>query len=223
MTLNFIRQWTFNRTISSWEYFTGPFQYDATPLGPLGINFIIHKNASRRHLWDFIGKDGWNLGAAMDHYRFQKVVSEDTKTEMVSDTIEFRHHKLTLHSVTPEDKVLHGVQQLTKALKNTPSSTVDAQTQAIKARQDTIGHWSRDTKAPIATDVLPRFTLSTNMHRSPRVPTEKPGTPPAPRVDAPPPRMQTILTEFIQANHQTINQHMSYQSGPKQLEPATTI
>ena len=74
----------------------------------------------------------------MDHYRCQKVVSKDTKTEMVSDTIEFRHHKITLPSVTPEEKVLHGVQQLTAALKNTPASTVDSQIQAIKALQDTI-------------------------------------------------------------------------------------
>ena len=74
----------------------------------------------------------------MDHYRCQKVVSKDTKTEMVSDTIEFRHNKLTLLSVTPEDKVLHGVQQLTAALKSTPSYTVDAQLQSIKALYDTI-------------------------------------------------------------------------------------
>ena len=138
MTLNFLRQLTFNRTVSAWEYFAGPFQYDATPLGPLGMNVIIHKKASRRHSWDFIGKDGWSVGATMDHWRFQKVVSKYIKTYIISDTIESSHHKLTLPSVTPEDKVLHGVQQLTAALKNTPASTVDAQLQSIKALQDTI-------------------------------------------------------------------------------------
>ena len=56
----------------------------------------------------------------MDHYRCQKVVSKDTKTEMVSDTIKLRHHKLTIPSETIEDKVIHGVQQLAAALKNTP-------------------------------------------------------------------------------------------------------
>ena len=76
----------------------------------------------------------------MDHYLCQKLVSKDTKTEMVSDTIEFRHHKPTLLSVTPEDKVLHRVQQLTAALKNTPASTVDDQLQSIKAFQYTIYH-----------------------------------------------------------------------------------
>ena len=95
----------------------------------------------------------------MDHYRFQKVVFKDTKTEMVSNNIEFRHHKLTLPSVTKEDKVLNGVQQLTAALKNTPASTVDVQLQAIKALQDTIEHWAGDKKALRARTDLPRRTL----------------------------------------------------------------
>ena len=63
---------------------------------------------------------------------------------MVSDIIEFRHHKLTFPLLTPEYKVLHGVQQLTAALKNIPSSTVDSQLQGIKALQDTIENWAGD-------------------------------------------------------------------------------
>ena len=122
----------------------------------------------------------------MDHYRFQKVVSKDTKTEMVSDTIEFSDHKLTLISVTLEDKVLHGVQQLTESIKNTPASTVDAQLQAIKALQDTIEHWAGDTKAPISTAGLLRHILSTKRHRDPKVTIAKPETLPAPRVNASP-------------------------------------
>ena len=163
-TLNFLRQSTFNRTISAWEYSIGPFRYEATPLGLLGINVIIHKEASRRNSWDFRGKDGWSLVEAMDHYLCQKVVSKDTKIEMLSDTIEFRHHKLTIPSVTPEDEILHGVQQLTTALQNTPSSTVDAQLQDIKALHDTIEHWEGDKKAPTSTTDLPRRTLLTQKH-----------------------------------------------------------
>ena len=102
------------------------------------MNVIIHKKDSRRHSWDFIGNYEWSVGSEMNRHRCEKVVSKDTKTDMVSDTIEFRHHKLTLTSVTPEYKVLYGVQQLTTALKNTPASTVYAQLQVIKSLQDTI-------------------------------------------------------------------------------------
>ena len=50
------------------------------------------------------------------------VFSKDTKEEIVSATIEFRHNKLTIPSVTQEEKVLHGVQQLMVVLKDTPAS-----------------------------------------------------------------------------------------------------
>ena len=72
-------------------------------------------------------KKRWmDCGSGNGSLLLAKVVSKDKKTEMVSDTIEFRHHKLTLPTVTPGDKVLNGVQRVTPALKNTPASTVDA-------------------------------------------------------------------------------------------------
>ena len=67
MTLNFHHQSAINRTISAWEYFVGTFHYDANPLGPLGMTIIIHKKASQRHSWDFIGKDGLSVGVETDH------------------------------------------------------------------------------------------------------------------------------------------------------------
>ena len=102
--------------------------------------------------------------------------------------------------------------------KHTPVSTVDAQPQAIKDLQDTIDHWEGYTKAPMATDDLPCRTLSTKRHRAPRVPTEKSGTPPSPRVNAPPSKGATHFNQ----GHQKISQRLRYQMGPKQLEPATT-
>ena len=74
---------------------------------------------------------------------------------MESGTIKFRHNKLTLPSVKPDDKVLHGVQQLTAALKYTPIYTVDTQLQSIKYLQDTIEHWAGDIAAPTSTNDPP--------------------------------------------------------------------
>ena len=42
ITLNLLRQATANPAISAWEYFNGKFNYNATPLGPLGISVIVH-------------------------------------------------------------------------------------------------------------------------------------------------------------------------------------
>ena len=68
MTLNMLRQATAMPTVSAWEYFHGKkFNYGATPLGPLGINVLIHAKPGKRKSWDFRGKDGWSVGVSLKH------------------------------------------------------------------------------------------------------------------------------------------------------------
>ena len=42
MTQFFLRQSTLDPTKSAWKFFNTPFDYAATPLGPLGCRIIIH-------------------------------------------------------------------------------------------------------------------------------------------------------------------------------------
>ena len=53
LTLNLLRQATLDPTRSAWSYFNGPFNYDATPIRPLGCDIIAHKKTGTRHSWDF--------------------------------------------------------------------------------------------------------------------------------------------------------------------------
>jgi hypothetical protein len=49
LTLNLLRQATLNPRISAWEFFQGPFDFNKTPLGPVGCRVLIHaKPATRR-------------------------------------------------------------------------------------------------------------------------------------------------------------------------------
>jgi hypothetical protein len=175
LTLNLLRQSTINQEISAWEAFNGAFNYDATPLGPLGINAIVHSKPSRRKSWDFRGKDAWSLGVSMEHYRCQRVMPKDTRSERVSDTVEFRHNGITQPQLTAEDKVLHGINQLTAALKGVQTPTMDDQLHAIQALQDTIGNWSDKQPTPKAQEEAaspqpPRVMKSSKGRRlSPRV------------------------------------------------------
>ena len=49
MQINILRQATLNPRISAWEYFNGPFDYDATPFGPLGQKVIAHNKPGTRN------------------------------------------------------------------------------------------------------------------------------------------------------------------------------
>ena len=64
---------------------------------------------------------------------------------MISDTTEFRHHSITQTSVTPEDRVIHGLQQLTVALQGAPSSRTGDQIRDFQSLKDTLTDWAVDT------------------------------------------------------------------------------
>ena len=74
LTLNLLRQATLDPTRSAWSYFHGPFNYDATPIGPLGRDIIAHKNTGTRHSWDFRGAAGWYVGVALQHFRCHTIL-----------------------------------------------------------------------------------------------------------------------------------------------------
>ena len=143
LTLNLLRQANVNLKISAWEYFQGAvFQYDATPLGPLGCPVMIHKKTSTRHSWDFRRKDGWSVGVAHEHYRCNRFVAKDTKAEAISDTVEYCHQSITGPTVTPADWILHGIYTLTNALTDAPSAVHDAQLNAITVLRNAYQNWA---------------------------------------------------------------------------------
>ena len=145
MTLNLLWQATSNPAISAWEYLNGKFNYNTTPLGTLGISFIFHTKTGQRQSWDFRCKDGWSVVVSIAHYRCQHVIPKITRSMMISYTTEFRHHHITQPSVTPKDRVLHGLQRLTAVLQGAPSSQSGDQIRALQYLQDTINDWAVDT------------------------------------------------------------------------------
>ena len=84
VTLNLLRQATLYPSISAWAYFHGPFNYDATPLGPIGCNIISHKKTGTRNSWDFRGTAGWNVGVSLQPYWCHTIVSKAAKAAQFS-------------------------------------------------------------------------------------------------------------------------------------------
>ncbi|KAL7542248.1 hypothetical protein ACHAWF_007125 [Thalassiosira exigua] len=132
MTLNFLRNAKSSKQMSTWEFFSGPFNYNATPLGPLGARVIAHNKPGVRNSWDFRDEDGWGIGAAMLHCRSQQYVGCPTHEERVNDTVVFRHPSIHQPRPTPEDRLQHGMQQLTKTLSDAPNPIGDRHIEALE-------------------------------------------------------------------------------------------
>ena len=172
--LNLLQQETLDPSRSAWAYFYGPFNYDATPLGPLRCNIMAHKKTGTRKLWDFCGTAGWDEGVALHHYRCHTIVSKAAKAAQVSETVEFRHHHLTLPDITPTDRIVHGVTTLTCDLQDAPSIACNNQLAAIQALCQVIHSWDQPTltllKVTQVTTPLPTLTRRRSVLRPMRCP-----------------------------------------------------
>ena len=65
------------------------------------------------------------------------MVTKESRAERVSDTVEFKHHRITTTLVTPEDRVIRSIEQLVSVsvLKGDKLSATEAQMKVIETLQ----------------------------------------------------------------------------------------
>ena len=77
----------------------------------------------------------------MDSYCCFKLVNVDTKSQVISDTVEFCHSYLSVPSPSTEDKIIHGLQVVAGALTGAPPPTSISQVEAITNLRDIFESW----------------------------------------------------------------------------------
>jgi hypothetical protein len=130
-----------NPWISAWEFFYGLFDFNKTQLGPVGCRVLIHPKPVTHCSWDFRAKEGFYIGPVLDSYRCFKLVKSDTKSQVISDTVKFCHAYRTIPTPTPADKIIHGLQVMSGALKDAPPPTTITQVKAIANLRDLFESW----------------------------------------------------------------------------------
>ena len=68
VTLNMLRQSRINPKLSAHDQVFGTFNYQRTPLAPLEIKVIIHKQPDQRKTWDKHGLPAFMVNRAKDHF-----------------------------------------------------------------------------------------------------------------------------------------------------------
>ena len=190
LTVNLLRQATTTPTISAWECINGPFNFDATPMGPPGCRALLHAKPNTRRSWDFRSLDGFYVGPALNHYRCFTLLKRESQAVVISDTICFRHPTFAATNPSTEDRLIYGLRTLTKAIQNKSFATTAAQLEAIENLRNIIHAW-RDAPAlpPGASPPPPqRVDTHTTLRGPPQrvapttppggAPTTPPGTPP---------------------------------------------
>ena len=73
-TLNMLRTSWRNSKISAYEEMEGAFDWNQTPLAPLGCKAVVYLEPNERVLWAPHACDAFYVGRAPLHYRLKKVL-----------------------------------------------------------------------------------------------------------------------------------------------------
>ena len=77
----------------------------------------------------------------MDSYCCFKLVNADTKSQVISDTVEFHHSYLAILAPSTEDRIIHGLQVVAGALTGASLPTSISQVKAITNLRDIFESW----------------------------------------------------------------------------------
>ncbi len=221
LTLNLLRQSTLNPRISSWEYFQGPFDSNKMPLGPDGCWVLIHAKPITRRSWDFRAKQGFYIGSALDSYWCFKLINADTKSQCISNTVEFRHKYLAIPAPTTEDRIIQSLQQVAGVLTRATPPTSISQVDAITNLRDIFESWRLLGPPNLRPSAGPSQGLSrVHSHIAPRCAVSLPATPSPSCIPTPTrtPHPSAIAPQSIRQQAP-----MPRQATPRRLDFADTL
>jgi hypothetical protein len=115
-----LRRSRINPKLSAYTQISGVFDYNRTPLAPIGTKTVVHlrtKQNGRTTFGDH-GVIGWTIGPALDHYRHWKFYIPKTRGTRVSDTVVFLPEKNSMPTTASADRASTALEELTEALKN---------------------------------------------------------------------------------------------------------
>ena len=119
LTLNLLHQSKISPSMSDWEHYHGTFNYNATPINPMGCPVITHNKPNTCKSWDFYGCKGFNVVPALNHCCCFHLVSATTKSVLFSEMVDFMHDYLNQPTVMEVDCIVDALNFLSSAFKDT--------------------------------------------------------------------------------------------------------
>lgn len=232
ITLNLLRGSRINPKLSAHAQVFGQFSYNTTPIAPPGTHLLIHEKPDNRRSWAPHAVDAWYLGPATQHYRCYRTYVWSTKTERISDTVEWKpKHVLFPHQNTSE-QILSGTQQIIRALQaqaSEPSPSLPLTNEQGQALHHLCEILTPTPDAPAPPPLAPPPTTTRNIEQLLRVPPRTPLRPPpaqvipvpGPLLRVPPSPADTSATPWIEVRS-TKRRKAKVPTPISQIQPITS-
>jgi hypothetical protein len=107
-----------NPRLSAEEHLNGTFDFNCTPLAPLGTKVILHKTPQQRRTWAPHSVEGWYVGYAPEHYRCYMIHVTSTNKTRIGTTVEFFPTHCRVPQTSSADYAVRAALELIAALEN---------------------------------------------------------------------------------------------------------
>merc|ERR1711938_83511 len=113
----------------------GPFDYNRTPLAPIGTPAIVHDDPGARGTFAPHGTDRFYVGPAMHHYRNQTFFIPATRRYRTTGTRELYPAHCQVPTISEADRTLLAAQELLTTMGATVPTTAKQKLRHISALQ----------------------------------------------------------------------------------------
>ena len=105
----------------------GKFDYNKTPLAPLGTKGLVYEDPAFRACWASHGTNAYYVGLAPKHYRCMRFYMPGTRRYRVTDTwCLYPTHCATPTISNPERTIIQATDTLTALGRTVPSTTSES-------------------------------------------------------------------------------------------------
>jgi hypothetical protein len=132
ITLNLMRASRIDPSKSAHEVVHGRFNFNKSPMAPLGHGVLVHEKPHIRGSWDPRATKGCYIGPATEHYRCFRVYMPDSKKTRITDTITW----LPGQTRPPIIEIVEALEGVGKALKEAPEANQERKKQQFDPTTD---------------------------------------------------------------------------------------
>eukprot|EP00804_Cyclotella_cryptica_P001975 CCRYP_007400-RA/>CCRYP_007400-RA protein AED:0.40 eAED:0.27 QI:0/0/0/1/0.33/0/4/0/700 len=115
-TLNLLRVSRVNPKLSAYAVLDGQYNFDKTPLAPVGTRAPILIDPSARKTWQSHALDAWYVGPAKNHYRNYRFFIPSTKGYHISGSAKFFPKHTKMPAIEVGDTIRLAAQDLITAI-----------------------------------------------------------------------------------------------------------
>ena len=201
LTLNLLRTSRINPKLSAYAVLYGQFNFNKTPLAPVGTKALVFLDPGTRNSWQNHADDAFYVGPAMKHYRNYRVFIPETRSYRITNTLKLYPAHCKMPAIEPGATLRLAAQDLIAAIKNLKKTPIDLKPRFTAALRQLSSIFNESIDEEQEEQPVPRVPTNNSAPRvatnnsAPRVSTPSTShNPTSPRVLAKQPRIHQRQT-----------------------------